>query len=174
MDRLSKPQTAMMVAVALGFALTLAGLAALLLYDVPLRFALACDRAAGDCVFTQTLITGAHSGSLPVGALERAEARVVTSGGRRGTPRVLLYVIAGPKWYYVADYSYWDRAAAAADAALINGFLGDPSRPRFEFEKREILLYWVAWLAFAGAAIVVAFLFRIILRRPPAGGATSG
>src|SRR5712691_7111780 len=75
MDRLSKPQTAAMVAVALGFVLILAGLAALLLYDVPLRFALACDRAAGDCVFTQTLITGAYSGSLPVGALERAEAR---------------------------------------------------------------------------------------------------
>jgi hypothetical protein len=172
MDRLSKPQTAVMVAVALGFALILAGLAALFLYDVPLRFALACDRATGDCVFTQTLITGAQSGSLPIAALERAEARVVTSGGRRGTPRVLLYVIAGPKWYYVADYSYWDRAAAAADAALINDFLGDPTRARFDFEKREILLYWVAWLALAAAAAVVAFLFRVILRRRPAGDAT--
>jgi hypothetical protein len=172
MDRLSKPQTAVMVAVALGFALILTGLAALLLYDVPLRFALACDRAAGDCVFTQTLITGVQSGSLPIAALERAEARVVTSGGRRGTPRVLLYVIAGPKWYYVADYSYWDRAAAAADAALINEFLGDPTRARFDFEKREILLYWVAWLALAAAAAVVALLFRVILRPRPAGDAT--
>lgn len=174
MDRLSKPQTAVMVAVALGFAVVLAGLAALLLFDVPLRFGLVCDRAAGECVFTQTLITGAHSGSLPVATLERAEARVVTSGGRRGTPRVLLYVVAGPKWYYVADYSYWDRAAAATDAALINDFLGDPSRARFEFEKREVLLYCVAWLAFAGAVAVVGFLSRIILRRPAAGDVTAG
>ncbi len=167
MGTVTKPQTAVMLAATLGFAVVLAGLAALLLYDVPLRFGLDCNRAAGRCVFTQILIRGARSGSLAIVTLERAEVRIASTAGRRGSPRVLLYVVAGPEWYYVADYSYWDREAAVADAALINEFLRDPSRARLDFQKREIVLYWVAWVALAGAVAVVAVLFRTVLRQAP-------
>jgi hypothetical protein len=145
--------------VVFAFAVALALLVGLLLFDAPLEYGLDCNRLAGVCTFSQRLLIRSKTGQAEIESLRRAEVRVVP--GRRGSPRIMIWVMsngAGSDWFF-ADYSL--RAEAEADTRKINSFLQDPSAGRLLVTRSVKGVYWLAWILIpvvAGLIVAVAAL----------------
>jgi len=150
------------VAVVVGFAVVLALLVGLLLFDAPLEYGLDCNRFSGSCTFTQRLLIRSKTGQAEIGTLRRAEVR--ESRGRRGSPRIMVWVTStGPDWFF-ADYS--SRAEAEAEARKINQFLRDPTDGRLVLTRSVRGIYVLAWvLVPLVAALIVALATTLFSRK---------
>jgi len=150
--------------VVFGFAVALALLVGLLLFDAPLEYGLDCNRFAGVCTFSQRLLIRSKTGQAKIGSLRQAEVRVVP--GRRGSPRIIISVRsngAGPDWFF-ADYS--SQGEAEADAGKINRFLQDPSDGRLLVTRTVKGIYLLAWILIpVVAALIVAIAALLLSRR---------
>jgi hypothetical protein len=152
------------IVVVLGFAVALALLVGLLLFDAPLEYGLDCNRFSGVCTFSQRLLIRSKTGQAKIGSLRQAEVRVVPA--RRGSPRIMIWVSsngAGPDWFF-ADYS--SRAEAEADTHKINRFLQNPSDGRLLVTRSVRGVYWLAWILIPiVAALIVAIAALLFSRR---------
>jgi len=137
-----------------GFAGVLIVLAGLLLFDTPLEYRLACDRAAGRCTFTQRLVSKTRTGSAPIAALRQAEIRVTTP--RRGRPQISVWIVGTGGPFFVADYASRDQAGA--DAGGIDRFLHDASLPRLSVRRDEENTYRTAWILIGVSAVMLGGL----------------
>lgn len=152
------------IIVVLGFAVVIALLVGLLLFDAPLEYGLDCSRFAGVCTFSQRLLIRSKSEQAKIVSLRHAEVRVIPA--RRGSPRIMIWVTsngAGGDWFF-ADYS--SRADAEADTRKINSFLQDPSDGRLLVTRSVKGVYWLAWILIpVVAALIVAIAALLLSRR---------
>jgi len=150
--------------VVFGFAVALALLVGLLLFDAPLEYGLDCNRFAGVCTFSQRLLIRSKTGQAKIGSLRQAEVRVIPA--RRGSPRITIRVTSngdGPDWFF-ADYS--SQAEAEADTRKINRFLQDSSDGRLVVTRSVKGIYWLAWILIpVVSALIVAIAAPLLSRR---------
>jgi hypothetical protein len=149
------------IAVLLGFALVLALVVGLLLFDAPLEYGLDCNRFSGVCTFTQRLLIRSKTGHANIAELRQAEVRVVRA--RRGSPRIMVWVSStGPDWFF-ADYS--SRSDAEAHARQINKFLRDPSDGRLVLTRSVKGIYWLAWVLIPVVAALIVALAAVLFSK---------
>ena len=156
--------TPLKIIVVLGFAVGIALLVGLLLFDAPLEYGLECNRFAGVCTFSQRLLIRSKTEQAKIDSLRQAEVRV--GRVRRGSPRIMIWVTsngAGGDWFF-ADYS--SRAEAEADTRKINSFLQDPSDGRLLVTRSVKGIYWLAWIMIPiVAGLIVAIAALLFSRR---------
>jgi hypothetical protein len=156
--------TLLKIIVVLGFAVVIALLVRLLLFEAPLEYGLDCNRFAGVCTFSQRLLIRSKTGQAKIASLRQAEVRV--GRARRGSPRIMIWVTsdgAGPDWFF-ADYS--SQAEAEADTRKINRFLRDTSDGRLLLTRSVKGIYWLAWsLIPVVAALIVAIAAILFSKR---------
>jgi hypothetical protein len=151
------------ILVVLGFAVAVALLLGLLLFDAPVEYGLDCKRLTGVCTFSQRLLTGSKTEQAKIASLRQAEVLVIPA--RRGSPRVMIWVASngtGPDWFF-ADYS--SHAEARADARKINLFLQDPSDGRLLVSRSVRGLYWLAWVLIPVLAAVIVAIAALLLSK---------
>jgi hypothetical protein len=153
----------------LGFAAVLAFVVGLLTFDAPFEYSLDCNRFSGLCVFTQRLLVSSRTGSVPIASLERTEVRV--TAGRRGAPRIMVWIKGrdGAADAFFADYA--TRAEAEEAAAKIDVFLRDPSDGRLILTRSVRGMYWLAWALVPLVAGLVVALAAVLMRKPRRGRA---
>ncbi len=76
----------------------------------------------------------------------------------------MLFLVGGGESHYVADYELWERGQAAADAARVNAFLKSGAEPRLVLDKQDAVMYWIAWIVFAGVATLLGWLITVAVR----------
>ena len=158
---------ALKLALGLGFTATLLGTVWLMLADVPVRFAMECDRAAGSCWVERDMLARQRTWYFSLESLR--DARVRSTRPARGSPRTLLFAQTDHGSYFVADYGPSGRQLAEADAAQVRLFLTS-REAQFRLVREAPAAYWIAAATLLPAGLVLLWLWRALLKDVAAQG----